>query len=541
MVWTYGPLGFLKVPSLWYLDTGLLAIAYRVVTHLALLCVLFAMARRSFNVVVAAVIVLIAGTQIDDALPILAFALGLWLVLRPPSPAATPWIALVAGMVAGEELLGKVNTGVTVAALLGVALIALPGRPWARLAIFGAGALVSLLVLWVAIGEPLSALDDYALNSARVVSGYSVGQATEDPSRTWEYSAALIVTVAVTAGMWLGTAALPLRARLGALALWAVLAFLSFKAGFVRHDAHSQQFFAATLLALPAFPWPRERRLVGLLVFALALTAFIGVSGQRLRDMLTPIDRGRTALTDLRLLVEPSRARAIRDSGRVAVQQGEALDPSLLALLQGHTVHVLPTEAAVPWAFSLPWRPLPIMQGYQAYTPALDHLNATALTGPRAPERVLLNRLGGLDGRYTPWDEPETTRTLLCRYRPLRDSGDWLVLRPRDESLRRAAPGGQRLRRLGPAGAGPGGGAGHHGVRARGGRVGPGPRAAALALVQGLRADCHPRRQDDLSPADGHGDRWARRPACARDRLATRVRSEPTGHEHGGRSRPAPR
>src|SRR5689334_3864844 len=57
VIWTYGPLGFLKVPVLFYVDTGLLALLYRVITHLALLTVLFALGRRGMGPVLAFVAV----------------------------------------------------------------------------------------------------------------------------------------------------------------------------------------------------------------------------------------------------------------------------------------------------------------------------------------------------------------------------------------------------------------------------------------------------------------------------------------------------
>ena len=66
------------------------------------------------------------------------------------------------------------------------------------------------------------------------------------------------------------------------------------------------------------------------------------------------------------------------------------------------TVHIDPYETSAVWAYDLAWRPAPVFQTYQAYTPTLDGLNSESLaTGPQ----FVLSRLSsaspaiGIDGR----------------------------------------------------------------------------------------------------------------------------------------------
>jgi hypothetical protein len=88
----------------------------------------------------------------------------------------------------------------------------------------------------------------------------------------------------------------------------------------------------------------------------------------------------------------------------------------------------------VAWAYGLDWRPLPVIQDYQAYTPALDELNADALAAADGP-RFLLRHLGyentpvvSIDGRYTTFDVPQQTLVMLCLFHPVATTGAYQLL-----------------------------------------------------------------------------------------------------------------
>ncbi len=59
LIFTYGPLGFLSVPTLWYTDTGVIAVVYTVLLRIALAAALFAAARRSYGTGVGAIVALL--------------------------------------------------------------------------------------------------------------------------------------------------------------------------------------------------------------------------------------------------------------------------------------------------------------------------------------------------------------------------------------------------------------------------------------------------------------------------------------------------
>ncbi|MEA2404112.1 MAG: hypothetical protein QOE08_759, partial [Thermoleophilaceae bacterium] len=407
LVFTYGPLGFLRLPAYWYGDTGALAIAYWLVVRVTAFAALWLLARRAFGGVGAFVLLLLIVHELSEPLLPVAFAWGAWLLHRRPGPRAHTAFAVVVGAVGALELLAKVNNGVTILALGAVALLFVRADRWRWLLVFAGSALFALLAGWLVTGQPLSALPDYLLNSARVTSGYSAAMNTDGDR--WQITAALVVFLLGAYGIWrIGE---PGRARRGMLALWLLLAFTQYKAAFVRHDApHVIQYFAVLLPALVALPWPRAMRPYALATSAAALLVLVGLRGEPVTEFTQPWHRVSAARHDLGSLNDRAAKRA---AGVAEVRNDAGLTPATLAALNGRTVHVAPYEASVVWAYNLRWKPMPVFQSYQAYTRGLDEVNARALEKPSGPERILLGAQPPVDGRVPGWESPAAVTAML--------------------------------------------------------------------------------------------------------------------------------
>jgi hypothetical protein len=208
------------------------------------------------------------------------------------------------------------------------------------------------------------------------------------------------------------------------IALWlatAGYAFVWFKQGFVRHDAHSIDFFVAMLIAAIGLTLTRRvPATVALLALTTLLTGYFATARPIPWEWLRQADGWRKLTAHIDTLRHPD---AFTADARRNLRAGEGIDPETLALLRGRTVHVFPSEAAVAWAYpELRWKPLPVFQGYQAYTDDLDRLNADALAPPDGPERLLRTT------EYSPFEDPRAVREVLCRYRELRATDRWQVL-----------------------------------------------------------------------------------------------------------------
>ena len=422
VVYTYGPLGFLKFPEFWRGDTGTLALAYTVLTRLALLAFVFAVLRRPFGRVGAGIVALVVAPQLDDPVIPLAFGAAVWMLAGEGTERQRRLAAGGLGLLAGIEALGKLNTGATVLGLAVLAALFAAREERVRLlATTAAAGIAAGLVGWLVTAQSFAALPDYAINSAHIVSGFSAAMVTDDEG--WHYRAAFATFAIGGLALWLTTGGLPRRARLGCLALWALLSWLIFKQGFVRHsEGHAAFLFATALAALAAVPW-RRWRVLAVAAIAVPLVALAATDG-----LDAPGDVP-AAWDDLVPLVSGAERDELVAATVGEVRTKYALDAATLGQLEGRTAHVVPHDTAVVAAHGLRWRPVPVFQNYQAYTPALDELNADALLGEDAPERLLLAADVPVDRRVAGFDPPAQIRAMLCRYVPVHAQGDrWIVL-----------------------------------------------------------------------------------------------------------------
>jgi hypothetical protein len=429
VMFDYGPLGFLRLPAYWYVDLTIIALSYSVVTGVALGAVLWQTSRGALAPIPAALVCLLAMSAQDDPLPILVFAIAFGLVRRPPEGLrARAGAGAGLGALAATELLVKINSGLMLVAMCTAAAVSLP-RPWGRLLLATAAGFAATLVgEWLALGQSLGTLDDYARNGLALISGYAEAQGREDPGRIWEYSAAAALLVGGTI-LTLGTARdADRRVRRGLLALWLIFSFVTFKGAFIRHDAHSLYFFAALLAVLPVWLGSTGFTHTGTATLCIALVAYLGAAGIRATDLVDPLGRARNAGHDLKVALDGSRREALRAEGRAWIVATERVDPATLALLAGHTTHVAWYETAIAWAYDLKWQPLPVFQSYAAYTPRLDDLNARLLASRDAPERILVHREEEVDQRLVQYDMPHTVQNMVCRYSVLRTTARYLVL-----------------------------------------------------------------------------------------------------------------
>ena len=106
--------------------------------------------------------------------------------------------------------------------------------------------------------------------------------------------------------------------------------------------------------------------------------------------------------------------RNLEDATRQALAP-DRLPSEFLPHMIDKRVSAYPWEIAMIRANHLRWQPLPVIQAYSAYTPALDLLNAQALETASGPEEILLS-LQTIDGRVPFFETPLSWRTLLSWY-----------------------------------------------------------------------------------------------------------------------------
>jgi len=373
---------------------------------------------------------------IVDAWGFLAAALVLAVAVAPPA-AGQRAAQLATGIALGILALVKITLLIAAIAVT-LPLIALATRQRRRWWSVPAMAL-TLLVGWLACGQPLDAMPTFLLWAMRDISGgYARGM------QMWAHHF-LVLHAWGTAALLLAAAAVwwwpPLRAgSLLPLAGLAALLFLAFKAGYVRALDHlfiTALAYQAIALVLASGLW-RRRRAAAL---AVGIAPLLLTAHSMARESAAPLRAAMRLGTDnlfaLQAFPRTDRAAAYAQSAAAV----RARNP--LPALDGRG-DIYPHDAGVLLAYDAAYDPRPVFQSYMAYTAALAERNRAFLAGPDAPDWLLF-RLSSIDSRLPSLDDGASWPELLSRYDLGATRGRYLQL------TRRAQPTAWRLVPLGEA------------------------------------------------------------------------------------------
>lgn len=455
IVFSFGPLGFLDFPGAYEIGLGRLAFAWSALVHLLFCIALLWATRRAFGLLFGLAVVLFATAMpFSDPVLIAAAAVGAAALLDDWRLRTRLLFALGAGSLAGMQLLGSLRAGPILVVMALAVLLGLPDRR-RTLPVFAASLLLSFFVFWFASGQGLGNLEDYATNTASVLSGYSSSMVFVLPGRWWQFPAFAVGACAlgglVVAAGWRRDA----WRRIGLLTMVAAVAFLMFKHAVVRSSPGSAGVFLAALLAIGLAMAPHVRRSIAIA----AIAVLVGLTYLGNHEGFSPVTfdfqaRAESFATQLKYVVRPGGLAEQRQLGREAMQAYYALTPRQLALLRSGTVHVASLEAGVAYAYELDWDPLPVFQQYAAYTRRLDELNAAKLESSTAPDRILWENApavdptfaavrpypGTIDSRVPAWDSPAQMIQMFCRYRVESWDERWAILRHSPDRCRRERP-----------------------------------------------------------------------------------------------------
>ena len=437
IAFTFGPLGFLHTapigPALFYDRITALELLFAAILQLLLAGALLFALRRSLPLVVAAVAAAVVLALVPDRVLALGFVLCVLRLTRAHEArdrlaAATP-IAL--GVLAGILLLGKLNQGIELLVLACVALAALPRRRDALA--FALALLATLAAGWLGTGQTPADVWPYLRNGAEIIAGYAAAMGLEESSFGWTYPVALLMTAAVLALAWSVGRGWTARLRWGLVGLVLVYAAFAFKEGFVRHDAiHLAGYFGDMLVPFAALPAPRLRRAVPVVAIAAIVAGFwVAEGSHEVGRALNPYANVSAVVDQARTLVSEARREQIKETLRTTVASTYEIPPQLIEVVDDHSVMLWPlmlTEVA--YANDLNLRPLPTLEPYSTYTPALDRLGARMLDerGPELIIRVAGTLRSSLDGRNPSFEAPLVTLGILCRYRLIASQPPWHLL-----------------------------------------------------------------------------------------------------------------
>lgn len=388
--------------------------------------------RQKWLLVAALVAILLNNTLRDPfylALPPLLLVLTARIEMRRDSPLAlhTSWLTTSAQILLIASLgilpLIKGSFGALSIALAGLCFL-LQWRSNPPKAVIGAAIFLAALVGgWAITGQPLEAIPRYFLSMRPIISGYTDAMSTRGGYNeliVYVLSAAFVTgTTYVTATKH---ATLP---GLGLLLGVALALFVTFKAGFVRHDAHALIAFGTLMFIEIFIAFLCSRRLAVVLV-VLAIGGYLFADNHytplrtqpaRMSNVVSAIARGVEKRLDGKtsMIAEyTANVAAIRTAFPLPALPG--------------TWDVYSYSQSILLANNVPWSPRPVFQSYSAYGPELAKLNAAHLRGPSAPDNILFS-VSPIDGRLPALEDGLSWLTLVNDYSQQSRIGDYVVLR----------------------------------------------------------------------------------------------------------------
>lgn len=434
LVWTYGPLGFLETPygaALYYPDTLALAWLYDVLVELLLAATLLAALRRALPLPVAALLaaaVLVLQLEVGLAL---GFAWCVLLILRAGDREAQVALPLALGVLTAVVGLGKLNQGVELLLLAGVAGVAAPRRR--DVLAFAGALLLTASIGWIATGQRLADVWPYVRNGLEPVVGYAAAMGEADPRR-WPLPLALALAALAVALAWRVGRGLSRRTRWGLAVLCLVFAALNFKEGFVREDGLHMITFFGDLLVLFGLLLARARQrsllLAAMAASGVAYGAIMG--GHQLAEALNPYGNAKALADQVQTLVSPASRERLLAASRRQIAGFYRLPSELAAAVGARPVMMWPfAYGDLAAAYGLRLQPLVALEPYGAYTPRLDRLGAQVLASERAPPRILRTTpraVPAVDGRELAFEAPLATLQIFCRYRQAAAREPWQLL-----------------------------------------------------------------------------------------------------------------
>jgi hypothetical protein len=435
IVFTYGPLGFLAWPGIWFGWLGVVAWVFSSLIFFSFSALLIGTLERSVGLISAAIVAFLFFVTVPDLEQVpLMMAVGLcFLALREErSGWALRTLAIGGGTLSAFELLIKLSGGpeIFVICLLGMIGARAGRKDWGLFAGFSIG---GMIVLWLIAGQSLGSLWDYGAYGTQILSGYNEAMSV-DTTTTWGAVVLVLAAVGVVVAAALGPFR-DLRARLFAVLMVALAAFASVKYGVVRFEPDHVALGLSALIGIwLLMPWPRKRAMSFL--GATALIAIVAVHTYPNPDRFDVINNVRSFRDSVELAVRPGLRDGRSDEARAALRAAYNLEPQILAEVEGKRLQVDPWEVAVAYAYELDWSPLPVFQNYVAYTAKLDELNTEAVEDPNGPQVILRQNPGGplrwgarsTEGRMPAWDPPAQNLATACNFVPTRTSPTWQVL-----------------------------------------------------------------------------------------------------------------
>ena len=294
----------------------------------------------------------------------------------------------------------------------------------------------SLILIWAATGQNFVNVTAYLVGGFELIKGYNEAMTVQGP--LWQVYAA---TFSI---LFFGilVAYFAIRKQKEVLVFFGLNAFILFsaiKTGFGRHDGHVVQFFCIYLLFLGIVLVLLTKELgqikfrkfiIPCLLITILTIGFFSYAVYL--DNPSIFKKNAVFLSpsfdySFRLLNNEQLFQHQVGTHREKIKEAYPVNATVLQNMGQQSVDIFPWDIALCWGYGLNWSPRPVFHSQQSYTQYLDDLNSRHFLGAGSPEKILY-AYKSIDGRYPPFDEPKTFRTVLLQYSYRDQSGQFIVL-----------------------------------------------------------------------------------------------------------------
>jgi len=284
--------------------------------------------------------------------------------------------------------------------------------------------IVSMFFFWMMSGQSAAILPKYFIGMAHIVSGYTEAMALD--GKVEEIFAFLIASLYLLISI-VTQKQYTHSSKLFLFLTYFLFLFISFKSGFVRHDAHAIIAGTSILISALLLPFVFNNKNVLPVVFCSVFVCFfidnhhvINFSTDSIRNNL------RTTYTatwhGIKDRMEDKNWPEIDFDSSVNYLRKLAS----FRVMQGST-DIYSYNQSFLISSGNSWSPRPVFQSYSAYTPALAEANRKHLKGSQAPDNIIF-KVEPIDGRIPAIEDGASWPTLMLNYRPDRMENDFLFL-----------------------------------------------------------------------------------------------------------------
>jgi hypothetical protein len=286
--------------------------------------------------------------------------------------------------------------------------------------------IVSCALLWAASGQSILALPRFFLSTMQIISGYTEAMAFPgDPFECILYGLTSVLILVALAWKSKG----PAISKIFLVGSYAAFLFLSFKAGFVRHDPwHNITASSAIVIAAFLLVFLLDaKRSAPLIAMAVIVWVYIGPGSFQRAPREAAVNFRGTFTSAIRGLQNRWTNGELRRD----------YEQHLTAIRSEFPIEALPGTTDIysfnqSWllASANVWSPRPIVQSYQVYTPELAELNRRHLEGANAPDNILF-RVEPIDGRLPSLEDGSSWPALINGYSLMKLDSQTAYLRRR--------------------------------------------------------------------------------------------------------------